>query len=134
LRSIGEGAARAIAEGRQIIIYPEGTRRPPGAPPQYKYGVAHLYLELGLPVVPIAHNAGLYWPRRRFLRFPGTIRARVLPPIMPGLDRDAFLERLQRVTEAACDEFLIAAARDPAPPPMPPTAVERLKALGVFMD
>lgn len=131
LKAITTGAQQAIADKRQILIYPEGTRRPPGAPPQYKYGVAHLYHELGLPVVPIAHNAGLYWPRRRFRRYPGTIRCRVLPPIMPGLDREAFLKRLAEVTEAACDEFLIAAAKDPNPPPMPPTAVERLKALGV---
>ena len=81
LKSITAGAAQAVAESRQILIYPEGTRRPPGAPPQYKYGVAHLYDELGLPVVPIAHNAGLYWPRRRFRRYPGTIRCRILPPI-----------------------------------------------------
>jgi len=132
LRSIVEGAGTAIVEGRQILIYPEGTRRPPGATPQYKYGVAHLYLELGLPVVPIAHNAGLYWPRRKFLRYPGLIRARILPPIEPGLDRDAFLKRLEEVTEAACDEFLIAAYRDADAPPMPESAIRRLKALGVI--
>ncbi len=130
LHSIVTGAQKAIAEGRQILIYPEGTRRAPGAPPEYKYGIVHLYQALNLPVLPIAHNAGLYWPRRRFLRYPGTIRCRVLPPIPAGLPKDEFLRRLIEATETACDELLVAASRDPNPPPMPPTAVERLKELG----
>jgi 1-acyl-sn-glycerol-3-phosphate acyltransferase len=131
LRSITLGARKAVAEGRQILIYPEGTRRAPGAPPQYKHGITHLYADLGLPVIPIAHNAGLYWPRRKFFRYPGTIRCRILPPIEPGLDKETFLKRLIEVTEAACDDLLVAAAKDENPPPMPPTAVERLKELGV---
>lgn len=129
LHSIAAGAQQAIADKRQIMIYPEGTRRPPGAPPAYKYGIAHLYSELGLQVVPIAHNAGLYWPRRKFLRYPGTIRCRILPPIEAGLDKEAFLKRLTEETENACDELLILAAADKNPPPMPPTAVTRLKEL-----
>jgi len=116
--------------GRQLIIYPEGTRRSPGAPPQYKYGIVHLYEALNLPVLPIAHNAGLYWPRRKFLRFPGTIRCRVLPPIPAGLEKEEFLRRLIETTETACDELLVAASRDTNAPPMPPTAIERLKELG----
>ena len=63
-------------EGRQIIIFPEGTRRAPGAEPAYKYGVVHLYAETGALCVPVALNAGLFWPRRKFLRYPGTIAAR----------------------------------------------------------
>jgi 1-acyl-sn-glycerol-3-phosphate acyltransferase len=131
LKSITDGAKIAIAENRQIMIYPEGTRRAPGDEPSYKYGVAHLYVELGLPVVPIAHVAGLYWPRRKFLRYPGTIKCRVLPPILPGLSKEAFLKELQRVTEAACDEFLIDAATGPNPPPMPSSAKRRLSELGI---
>lgn len=123
-------ARERLKEGRQLIIYPEGTRRPPGAEPAYKYGIVELYAELDLPVVPIAHVAGLYWPRRRFVRYPGTIRARILPPIPPGLDRETFQARLIAETEAACDELLLAAAAEPDPPAMPPTAVERLRALG----
>lgn len=130
LKSITTGAEKAIAEGRQVLIYPEGTRRAPGAEPQYKYGVAHLYAELNLPVLPIAHNAGLYWPRRSIFRYPGAIRARVLPVIPAGLDKHEFLERLTRDTETGCDELLIAAAQDKNPPPMPPIAVSRLKELG----
>src|SRR5690606_24467551 len=114
---------------RQLIIYPEGTRRPPGAEPAYKYGIVELYNRLGLPVVPVAHVAGLYWPRRKFLRFPGTIHARFLPAIPPGLGKDEFMARLIGETEAACDELLVKAAEADNPPPLPPTAVERLREL-----
>ena len=132
LNSITSGARKAIAEdNRQIMIYPEGTRRSPGDEPAYKYGVAHLYYELGIPVIPIAHVAGLYWPRRKFMRYPGVIKARVLPAIQPGLGKSEFLQELSRVTEAACDAFLIDAATGPNPPPLPQTARQRLKQLGV---
>jgi 1-acyl-sn-glycerol-3-phosphate acyltransferase len=115
---------------RQLIIYPEGTRRPVGAEPSYKYGIVELYDQLGLPVVPVAHVAGLYWPRRRFLRFPGAIHARFLPAIEPGLDRETFIARLIAETESACDEYLLQAARSENPPPMPDTARNRLRQLG----
>lgn len=116
---------------RQLIIYPEGTRRPVGAEPAYKYGIVELYDQLRIPVVPVAHVAGLYWPRRRFGRFPGTIHARFLPPIEAGLDREAFMHRLVAETEAACDRYLIEAAQSENPPPMPPDALRRLKELGI---
>lgn len=131
LKSIIRGAAPGIAENRQIMIYPEGTRRSPGDVPSYKYGIAFLYKELNLPVIPIAHVAGLYWPRRKFLRYPGTIKCRVLPAIQPGLSTGEFLIELERVTEAACDEFLIAAATGPNPPQLPPSALRRLSELGI---
>jgi len=82
--------------------------------------------------VPVAHVAGLYWPRRKFLRFPGTIRARFLPPIPPGLPKEEFMQRLIGDTEAACDQFLIEASRQPNAPPLPPTAVKRLRELGAL--
>jgi 1-acyl-sn-glycerol-3-phosphate acyltransferase len=119
---------------RQLIIYPEGTRRAPGDTPNYKWGIVELYTQLGVPVVPVAHVAGLYWPRRKFLRYPGTIKARFLKPIPPGLDRDEFMRRLITETEAACDELLIEAATAPNAPPLPPTAVKRLKELGVTIS
>jgi 1-acyl-sn-glycerol-3-phosphate acyltransferase len=131
LKSIIRGAQPAIAEKRQIMIYPEGTRRAPGDVPNYKFGIAHLYTNLNLPVIPIAHVAGLYWPRRKFLRYPGVIKCRVLPPIQPGLSAEEFLDELKRVTEAACDEFLVEAATGPNPPHLPETARRRLAELGV---
>lgn len=115
---------------RQLIIYPEGTRRAPGDEPSYKYGIVELYARLELPVVPVAHVAGLYWPRRVFMRYPGTIRARFLPPIPPGLGKEEFMARLIGETEAACDALLVEAAHSPNAPPLPATAVKRLEELG----
>ncbi|MDP3897148.1 MAG: 1-acyl-sn-glycerol-3-phosphate acyltransferase [Mesorhizobium sp.] len=132
LRAVIVATNREMARTpRQLIIYPEGTRRAPGDLPNYKYGIVELYAGLNLPVVPVAHMAGLYWPRRQFLRFPGVIEARFLPPIEAGLDRKVFLERLVKETEAACDEILVSIATGPNPPPMPPTAVRRLGELGI---
>lgn len=129
LKQAVEQAKERMAEGRQLIIYPEGTRRPPGAEPAYKYGIVELYHRLQVPVVPVAHVAGLYWPRRRFLRYPGKISVRYLPAIPAGLDKETFLKRLVHETESACDALLLAAAESAIPPPLPPTAVQRLEEL-----
>ncbi|MGF7006512.1 lysophospholipid acyltransferase family protein [Aminobacter sp. BE322] len=131
LKAVVVATRKEMQNDRQLIIYPEGTRRAPGDEPAYKWGIAELYSALKLPVVPVAHVAGLYWPRRKFLRHPGTIKARFLPPIPAGLDKEEFMRRLIAETEAACDAFLIEAARSENPPPMPDTAVKRLKELGV---
>jgi 1-acyl-sn-glycerol-3-phosphate acyltransferase len=94
-------AQKALAQGRQLVIFPEGTRRPPGAEPSYKPGVAYLYGKAGLSCFPVALNSGLYWPRRSLLRLPGTIVVEILDPIAPGLDRATFSSRLQVAIEAA---------------------------------
>jgi 1-acyl-sn-glycerol-3-phosphate acyltransferase len=87
---------------RQLVIFPEGTRRPPGAKPAYKPGIVHLYNKTGVPCVPLALNSGLFWPRRSLLRLPGTIIAEVLQPIPPGLNKDIFFSTLQsRIEEAS---------------------------------
>jgi 1-acyl-sn-glycerol-3-phosphate acyltransferase len=99
-------ARAALAEGRQIIIFPEGTRRAAGDEPKYKFGVAQLYAEAGVPCVPVALNSGLFWPRRRFLRFPGTITVEVLDPIPPGLEREAFFARLREEIEGATAQLI----------------------------
>jgi 1-acyl-sn-glycerol-3-phosphate acyltransferase len=101
LAEMTERARREIARDRQIIIFPEGTRRPAGAEPNYKYGVAHLYGELGVPCLPIALNSGLYWPRRSWQMRPGRIQVEILEPIQPGLHPDAFLVALQNQLEPA---------------------------------
>jgi 1-acyl-sn-glycerol-3-phosphate acyltransferase len=92
--------------GRQIIIFPEGTRRPPGAAPAYKYGVAHLYQNLGFPCIPVALNSGLYWPRRQFIRRPGTIRVEILDPIPSGMPREEFFKRMQEGIEEVSNRLL----------------------------
>ncbi len=101
MAAMAERAKREIKRGRQILIFPEGTRQAPDATPSYKYGVAFLYGELGVPCLPIALNAGLYWPRRSWHMRPGVIRIEVLEPIAPGLHPDAFLTRLQNELEPA---------------------------------
>jgi 1-acyl-sn-glycerol-3-phosphate acyltransferase len=101
LKRMIRDAKEAARMGRQIVIFPEGTRRPPDAPADYKPGAAALYLSLGLPCVPVALNSGLYWPRRKFLRYPGTIVMEFLPAIPAGLSRKAFSARLQQDIEEA---------------------------------
>ena len=110
LNAMTERARIELADNRQLIIFPEGTRRPAGAEPRYKYGVAHLYAAEGVPCVPIALNSGLFWPRRSMRRLPGTVLVEILDPVAPGLDKDVFFKRLQNDIEAATAR-LIAEAR-----------------------
>ncbi|MGA8172636.1 MAG: lysophospholipid acyltransferase family protein [Methylocystis sp.] len=104
-----------FAQGRQFFIFPEGTRRPAGAPPEYKMGVAHFYSATGAKVVPAALNSGLFWRRRGFLIRPGTVVLEFLPVIEPGLDTRAFfntlVERMETATDKLIDE---AVAKDPS--------------------
>ena len=104
-RMLREAKGRAAA-GREIIIFPEGTRRAPGAPPDYKTGVVLLYAALGIPCVPVALNSGLFWPRRSVIRRPGTIIVEFLDPIPPGLPRTEFLARLTSANETASDRLI----------------------------
>jgi 1-acyl-sn-glycerol-3-phosphate acyltransferase len=127
LRKLVAGVRSAIERGRQVIIFPEGTRRPPGVEPDYKGGVAHLYRMTNAPVVPVALNSGLFWPRRQITRHPGTIVFEFLPPIMPGLPSRAFLERLQAEIEAASDRLLVEASKVAPRPPFSAAVVARLK-------
>ena len=106
LAAIAASAKIELARNRQIVIFPEGTRRPPGAAPSYKYGVVHLYAESGVPCLPIALNSGLFWPRRSIRRYPGTIVVEFLDPIAPGLDKQVFFERLQQTIETATARLL----------------------------
>jgi 1-acyl-sn-glycerol-3-phosphate acyltransferase len=101
LGAMTERARVELADNRQLIIFPEGTRRPAGAEPRYKLGVAHLYVAEGVPCVPVALNSGLFWPRRSIRRLPGTVVVEILDPIAPGLEKKAFFERLQNDIEAA---------------------------------
>jgi 1-acyl-sn-glycerol-3-phosphate acyltransferase len=94
------GAREATRHGCSIVIFPEGTRKPPGAPPDYKSGVAALYGALGVPVVPVALNTGLFWPRRSFVKRPGRAVVELLEPIPPGLDRHRFMALLEERIEA----------------------------------
>lgn len=105
-------AREQIRSGRQLIIFPEGTRKAVGAPPNYKYGVAQIYAECGVPCVPVALNAGLFWPRRKFLRYPGTLVMEFLDPIPAGLSADEFSELIEQRIEEASNRLIDAGLRE----------------------
>jgi len=112
LAAMTERASAELHHGRQLIIFPEGTRRPAGAEPKYKFGVAHLYAGTGVPCLPVALNSGLFWQRRKFLRYPGTVVVEFLDPIAPGLDPDAFFARLRDTIEEATARVITEGRRD----------------------
>ena len=112
---------RAVQEklraGRQIVIFPEGTRKPIGAAPDYKVGVAALCAKSCVPCTPVALNTGLFWPRRTFRRHPGTVVIEFLPTIATGLAKRDFMAALQGAIEPATDalvaEALVTMRRGP---------------------
>lgn len=110
LRQLALDARAALEKGFQIVIFPEGTRRVVGAPPDYKSGTFFLYEKLKVPIVPVALNSGVLWPRRRFAKYPGTITVSFLPAIEPGLPRAEVKARLQDAIERETDR-LVAEAR-----------------------
>jgi 1-acyl-sn-glycerol-3-phosphate acyltransferase len=127
LRKLAADVGGAVTRNRQVIIFPEGTRRAPGAEPDYKGGIAHLYRMTGAPVVPAALNSGLFWPRRKLTRYPGTIVIEFLPPIMPGLKSKEFLERLETAIETGSDALLREAQEASPKAPLSPEAARRLR-------
>ncbi|MFZ2871878.1 lysophospholipid acyltransferase family protein [Zavarzinia sp.] len=115
LKDMVRQAKQTVATGRSVLIFPQGTRVAPGQKIPYQPGVAALYSQLGLPCVPVALNSGLFWPRRKFLRPPGTITVEFLTPIPPGLRREPFMTTLEARVEAASDA-LVALARSASGP------------------
>ena len=103
--------------GREIVIFAEGTRREPGAPPDYKPGYIALYETLGVATVPLALNSGLFWPRNSFTRYPGTIVIEVLEPVPPGLPRKAVRQKIETAIEQASARLIREAAAAPDAPP-----------------
>lgn len=117
MRSLMEMARRApqeVRSGRQLIIFPEGTRTAVGAPPDYKTGVGQIYVNSGVPCVPVALNSGLFWPRRTFMRYPGTLVVEFLDPLPSGLTRKDFVERISTSIEAATNRIVEAARQEQA--------------------
>lgn len=122
-------ARAALGRGCRIVIFPEGTRKSPLAPIDYRFGTARMYAELGVPVVPVALNSGLFWGRRSLVLWPGVARARFLPPIMPGLPPEAFQQALIAATEGGTNQLILAAYEAGLSRPIPPDLRERLEAL-----
>lgn len=107
LRSLIDAGEQAVLAGRQVVIMPEGTRRAPGDQPDYKPGAAALYGKLNVACVPFALNSGLYWPRRQFLRHPGTIIISFLEAIPAGLSRKSFQSRLEQAIESETADLVV---------------------------
>ncbi len=98
---------QAKADGRPIVIFPQGTRIPPGETRTYKTGVVALYQELGLPILPLALNSGLFWPKSG-MKHGGTVTFSFLPPIEPGLEPDSALSLLEQRLESETDRLVAA--------------------------
>lgn len=113
-RSAGAGALKkmirfgkkAVGRNRSVLIFPEGTRIPVDKTGTYYPGVYALYTMLGLPAVPVALNSGLFWPRRKFTKNPGTIIIEFLPQIPTGLGKEAFLKRLEHDIETTTKKLV----------------------------
>jgi len=112
LKKMIADSKRCIAEGKSLVIFPEGSRAPAGGRLEYKPGIAAMYHQLGVDCVPAALNSGLFWPRRKFLRPPGTIVLEFLPHIAPGLNRRDFMAALEERIETATGRLLAEAATD----------------------
>ena len=97
----------------QLIIYPQGTRVAPGAYLPYKSGTGALYEQLNQPVVPVATNVGLFWPRKGIWRKPGLAVVEFLEPILPGMPKDAFMKDLEFVVEERSNALMQEAGFDP---------------------
>ena len=106
LKDMVRQARARHAEGRQILIFPEGTRAPVGAPADYKPGIAALYRDLDSPCTPMATNSGVHWPAHGFRRYPGTVVYEFLPAIPAGLKRAEFMSQLEKRIEGASGALL----------------------------
>jgi 1-acyl-sn-glycerol-3-phosphate acyltransferase len=110
LRQMVDEARRAIGEGRKVLIFPQGTRQAIDQPMTFQpAGVAALYTNLGVPVLPVAHNSGLFWGRKTLMIHSGNITLSFLPPIPPGRDRKVFQAEVERVIAAEAARLLKAA-------------------------
>jgi len=114
LLEMARRAGEAVRRGRQLIIFPEGTRTAVDAPPHYKTGVAQVYVDCGVTCLPVALNSGLVWPRRTFIPYPGTLVAQFLDPLPPGLSRREFIARVSAVIEEATNRLVEVARQEQA--------------------
>jgi 1-acyl-sn-glycerol-3-phosphate acyltransferase len=131
LPSMMDEARIALDNDCRVIIFPEGTRRAPLDDPAYRSGISRIYAALNVPVVPVAVTSGLYWGRNSLVLWPGTARAKFLPPIEPGLSPDVFLARLSGAIETEANRMALEDARKGLARPLTPRlreAISRLEA------
>ncbi|MEO0882348.1 MAG: 1-acyl-sn-glycerol-3-phosphate acyltransferase [Pseudomonadota bacterium] len=112
--SLSEGMARAKANKKRVLIYPEGHLAPVNYKMRYKAGVWHIYNEMNVPVVPVATNLGVFWPQESFEKIPGLATIEFLDPIAPGLGKDEFLQLLEARIEQRTAELVANATGQPA--------------------
>ena len=115
-KALSERAAAANADGRRILIYPEGNLAKPGEHFRYRTGVYYMYRDFGLPVVPVATNLGVFWTQQEYRKTPGVATVEFLDPIMPGLERGEFLRQLEAVVEGRSQELIANARNEPVRP------------------
>lgn len=96
---------KRVKAGRPVMIFPEGTRTKPETTTQYKPGVAFLYQNLNLPVIPVALTTGLFWQKKSFLRYPGKVIIEFMEPIQPGMEKREFMDTLKKKIEDKCEEL-----------------------------
>ncbi|MFC0239043.1 lysophospholipid acyltransferase family protein [Rhodopseudomonas telluris] len=106
LMEMARRASEEVNRGRQLIIFPEGTRTAVGAPPHYKAGIAQIYADCNVPCLPVALNSGLFWPRRQFMRYPGTIMVEFLDPLPAGMSRRDFIDLVSEQIETASNRLI----------------------------
>src|SRR5262245_40698871 len=114
LIAMARRAREEVLQGRQFVIFPEGTRTAVGAAPRYKAGIGLIYTDCGVPCLPVALNSGLFWPRRTFMRYPGTLVVEFLDPLPAGLPRDEFLSRMRTAIEEATKRLVAAGQAEQA--------------------
>ncbi len=124
-----EDTARALGRGCQVVIFPEGTRKKALEPPDYRQGILRMYEALNVPVVPVALNSGLYWGKLSFALWPGTAKARILPPIPPGLGAEAFRRRLIETIEGESNRLIAEAIRGGLSRPVPEDWADKVEAI-----
>jgi len=115
-RALSDQATAAHQEGKRILIYPEGHLAKPGEHFRYRTGVYHMQTDFDLPVVPVATNLGLRWRQQDFEKSPGVATIEFLEPIMPGLKKAEFMDRLERVIEGRTNELIAMATGEPVKP------------------
>lgn len=105
IKAMIAGAQSVVASGRSIVVFPQGTRVAPGRVAPYHPGIAAIYGQLNVSVVPVALNSGMFWPRRRLVKFPGMITVEFLKPIPPGLKKSEFMALLETQIEEATNQL-----------------------------
>ena len=114
--ALSKSAAQVAAEGRRILIYPEGHLAAPGERFRYRTGVYHMSKDFGLPVVPVATNLGCFWKQQEAAKTPGTATVEFLPALPQGLEKAEFMQRVETVIEDRTNELIAQARGEPVRP------------------